>query len=176
MFTCTALAEDHTQINSCPLGFGGTTVSTFLIGWLRPDLICNLIVRQSLCNGVPHRLHPLVLQLISFCHKTTHRKAIINHRSLSLTSPELKYYSSIRITHYRHWPLSLTSFTDHHWHSLLTTLTNLHFWTPSRTILNEHHFITDRHYWPPSFIITGLLLQTVIAEFHQWTPSLILKE
>lgn len=60
-FTCTELAEDNTQIDSCPLGVGGSTICTFLIGQLWPYLLCNLIVRKGFCNGVPHRLHPLVL-------------------------------------------------------------------------------------------------------------------
>lgn len=43
--TCAILADDHTEINGCPVWIDGFAVCADLVGPIGPDLLCHLIIR-----------------------------------------------------------------------------------------------------------------------------------
>ena len=59
--TCTLLADDHTQIDRCPLRLRGTTVGAAPVGLVEPDLLRHFIVGECLSNRFLDRFNPLLL-------------------------------------------------------------------------------------------------------------------
>lgn len=59
--TCAVLADDHAQVDGGPVRVQGLAVGAGPVGPVGPDLLCHLVVRQGLGDGLLQRLHPVPL-------------------------------------------------------------------------------------------------------------------
>lgn len=56
---CALLADDHTEVDGCPVGAVSPAVCTVSVGFVGPDLLRHLIVIERLSYGLLQGLHPL---------------------------------------------------------------------------------------------------------------------